>query len=81
VADPRRRRRRIVLAGEPPSPLTPPPGCPFHPRCPVARPRCAAERPPLAPVSGENSGELERAVACFYPGELPEPGKMGQDAS
>jgi oligopeptide/dipeptide ABC transporter ATP-binding protein len=69
VADPRRRRRRLVLAGEPPSPLDPPPGCPFHPRCPSARPRCAAERPPLAPVAAA-AGEWERAVACFYPGEL-----------
>ena len=80
VADPRRRRRRIVLAGEPPSPLAPPSGCPFHPRCPIARPRCAAERPPLAPAPGAD-GEWERAVACFYPGELAAPGKMRQEAS
>jgi oligopeptide/dipeptide ABC transporter ATP-binding protein len=81
VADPRRRRRRIVLAGEPPSPVAPPPGCPFHPRCPVARPRCAAERPPLAPAPGEAAGEWERAVACFYPGELAAAGKIGREAS
>jgi peptide/nickel transport system ATP-binding protein len=78
VADPGRRRSRIVLPGEPPSPLAPPPGCPFHPRCPSARPRCAAERPPLAPALGEE----DRAVACFYPGELPGPaGKGGPAAS
>jgi oligopeptide transport system ATP-binding protein len=81
VADPRRRRRRIVLAGEPPSPLAPPSGCPFHPRCPIARPRCAAERPPLAPAPGASNGEWERAVACFYPGELAAAGKMGREAS
>jgi oligopeptide/dipeptide ABC transporter ATP-binding protein len=94
VADPRRRRRRIVLAGEPPSPVAPPPGCPFHPRCPVARPRCAAERPPLEPASAGSTadttagagtsagtGEWERAVACFYPGELKIAGKMSQEAS
>ena len=69
VPDPGRRRSRIVLQGEPPSPLAPPPGCPFHPRCPSARPRCAAELPPLAPVAGEGR-EWERKVACFYPGEL-----------
>jgi peptide/nickel transport system ATP-binding protein len=70
VPDPGRRRDRIVLAGEPPSPLAPPPGCPFHPRCPSARPRCAAERPPLA--AAEDEGKVEergRMVACFYPGE------------
>ncbi|HKI01765.1 MAG TPA: oligopeptide/dipeptide ABC transporter ATP-binding protein [Thermoanaerobaculia bacterium] len=68
VADPGRRRSRIVLPGEPPSPLAPPSGCPFHPRCPSARPRCAAERPPLAGVAGTE--EWERLAACFYPGEI-----------
>ncbi len=73
VVDPGRRRRRIVLPGEPPSPLTPPAGCPFHPRCPCARPRCASERPELAgsaSPAGDLAGEWGRAVACFYPGEL-----------
>jgi peptide/nickel transport system ATP-binding protein len=68
--DPHRRRRRIVLDGEPPSPLAPPPGCPFHPRCPIARPRCAAETPPLAEVA---QGHL---AACFYPGELAAEGNI-----
>ena len=78
VADPGRRRNRIVLPGEPPSPLGPPPGCPFHPRCPIARPRCAAETPALAPpgsagilsAAADGSGEWERLAACFYPGEM-----------
>ena len=61
---PARRRERIVLPGEPPSPIDPPPGCPFHPRCPIARPRCADETPPLAEVA---PGQL---AACFYPFEL-----------
>ncbi|HEV7503360.1 MAG TPA: oligopeptide/dipeptide ABC transporter ATP-binding protein [Thermoanaerobaculia bacterium] len=70
VPDPGRRRDRIVLAGEPPSPLAPPPGCPFHPRCPSARPRCAVERPPLATTEDEEEVvEWGRMVACFYPGE------------
>ncbi len=62
--EPTATRRRIVLAGEMPSPADPPPGCPFHPRCPIARPRCSTEVPPLREVS---TGHL---AACHYPGEL-----------
>lgn len=62
-----RRTDRIVLPGSPPSPLARPSGCAFHPRCPIARPRCAVESPPLAPIA---SG---RSVACFFPGELAGP--------
>jgi dipeptide transport system ATP-binding protein len=52
------RRQRTVLQGELPSPLSPPTGCAFHTRCPLAEPRCAAAAPPLAPVAG-------RDVACW----------------
>jgi peptide/nickel transport system ATP-binding protein len=38
-------RQRIPVGGEVPSPITPPSGCAFHPRCPIAMPRCRAERP------------------------------------
>jgi oligopeptide/dipeptide ABC transporter ATP-binding protein len=66
-----RRRERIVLAGEPPSPAAPPPGCAFHTRCPIARQRCAVEAPPLADQGG---GHL---AACFFAGELAGPRRAG----
>jgi peptide/nickel transport system ATP-binding protein len=69
--DPDRRRARIVLAGDPPSAAAPPPGCPFHPRCPIARPRCATEAPRL-----EERPEGRR-VACHFPGELGPEGPIG----
>jgi len=59
-----RRKDRVLLPGELPSPVEPPGGCPFHPRCPIARPRCAREVPELEPVG---DGAL---AACFYPGEM-----------
>jgi oligopeptide transport system ATP-binding protein len=56
--DPHSQRRRIVLAGDPPSPVHPPPGCPFHPRCPVAEPRCRVESPFLREIVSQHQ------VAC-----------------
>jgi peptide/nickel transport system ATP-binding protein len=38
-------RARTAVGGELPSPIAPPPGCPFHPRCPLANDRCRAEKP------------------------------------
>jgi peptide/nickel transport system ATP-binding protein len=49
--DPRRRRTSLP-AGEVPSPFSPPPGCPFHPRCPRATAICRAEMPAVRPLSG-----------------------------
>ncbi len=64
-------RRRIVLSGDAPSPITPPTGCAFHPRCPKARlvsgdlqrvpERCRTERPPLAAAPDG------RQMACWFP--------------
>jgi dipeptide transport system ATP-binding protein len=57
--DPAKKRRRIVLKGELPSPLDPPKGCAFATRCPYVTDRCRIERPPLRPLGG-------RLVACHY---------------
>jgi len=49
--DPESKRRRIILPGDVPSPIHPPPGCPFHPRCPVSEARCKTDVPPLREIS------------------------------
>ena len=49
--DPDSKRQRIILPGDVPSPIHPPAGCPFHPRCPVAVERCRGEIPPLREIS------------------------------
>jgi oligopeptide/dipeptide ABC transporter ATP-binding protein len=53
IADPfvEETRERIVLEGEVPSPLNPPPGCAFHPRCSIATPECREAIPPLREIS------------------------------
>jgi oligopeptide transport system ATP-binding protein len=51
VVDPDQKRARLILPGDLPSPIHPPPGCPFHPRCPVAEARCRTEPPLLREVA------------------------------
>jgi len=58
VADPDARKPRAPVIGEPPSPIDPPAGCAFHPRCPQAMDICRRERPALAHKQG-------REVACW----------------
>jgi len=62
--DGERARKRIVLPGDPPSPIEPPRGCAFHPRCPSARERCKAAVPPLEKI------EPSREVACIRAEEI-----------
>jgi ABC-type dipeptide/oligopeptide/nickel transport system ATPase component len=52
-----------LAAGEPPSPLNPPSGCPFHTRCFNVQPACSAQRPPLEEIAAGHR------LACFYPVE------------
>jgi peptide/nickel transport system ATP-binding protein len=60
IADPTLKRKRTILKGDVPSPLNPPSGCRFHPRCPVAQPRCSLEEPPLRQIRPGHQ------VACHY---------------
>jgi oligopeptide/dipeptide ABC transporter ATP-binding protein len=63
--DPRRAQRdRTVLAGDIPSPIHPPPGCPFHPRCPHATDRCRQQAPALRNIAA--SGQVGHTVSCHY---------------
>jgi oligopeptide/dipeptide ABC transporter ATP-binding protein len=74
VPDPKRERlrTRIVLQGDVPSPAHPPSGCPFHPRCPYAFSRCAAEKPPL------QSYAPARLAACHL---MEEPARQPRPAA
>ena len=61
VPDPTARRLKVVIKGEVPSPISPPPGCRFHPRCPYAKDICKSEKPRLIEV------EKGHFVACHFP--------------
>ena len=58
---PEEKKERQVLGGEPPSPINPPPGCPFAPRCPLAKPECSQQLPELEPM-----GAPGHWVRCPY---------------
>ncbi|MFO1162049.1 MAG: ABC transporter ATP-binding protein [Reyranellaceae bacterium] len=65
VPDPARRAARQVIEGDVPSPIAPPPGCHFHPRCPFATERCTLEAPRLEQVAPDH------AVACHRWQDIP----------
>ncbi|MBC8011990.1 MAG: ATP-binding cassette domain-containing protein [Burkholderiales bacterium] len=64
VPEPRRKSTRIVLSGDVPSPIHPPSGCPFHPRCPHAQDRCRIEKPVLRTPDPVN--RPDHVVACHF---------------
>jgi len=60
IADPTLKRQRTILKGDVPSPLHPPSGCRFHPRCPVAKDNCSVDEPALREIRPGHQ------VACHY---------------
>jgi len=64
IPEPKFSGRAQILAGEVPSPIDPPPGCRFYPRCIFAQEICSVEDPPLRDVGGNHQ------VACHFAGEL-----------
>lgn len=65
LPDPRRKKEKIILSGDVPSPINPPPGCAFHTRCPYAQKRCQQEIPNLTVLQEEHH------VACHLTQEVP----------
>lgn len=61
IPDPRHHVQRQVLTGDVPSPIDPPDGCSFHPRCPKAMPECKAKVPQLTPLHDRKN----QKVSCF----------------
>ncbi len=77
IPDPELRRRRVILAGDVPSPVNPPHGCHFHPRCQLRAELggpgvCAAQEPALLQIDGS-----DHAVACHFRGTGIEASKAG----
>jgi oligopeptide/dipeptide ABC transporter ATP-binding protein len=60
IPDPKRKMNIILLPGEVPSPINPPSGCRFHPRCQYATSKCTEEKPVLTQI------DVDHYVSCHY---------------
>jgi oligopeptide/dipeptide ABC transporter ATP-binding protein len=68
--DPAKRKNRTKLTGEIPSPINPPRGCPFHPRCPVAIAKCSETRPPLIDIGDGHQAACHVVSERFAQGAI-----------
>jgi peptide/nickel transport system ATP-binding protein len=64
MPDPELKRKRILLKGDVPSPINPPPGCRFHTRCPYVQDICSKTEPPLKAIRPGHE------AACHFAGEV-----------
>ena len=64
IPDPRRKKKRVILSGDVPSPIAPPPGCRFHTRCLYAKEVCREQEPPLREV------KKNHFAACLFAEEI-----------
>jgi oligopeptide/dipeptide ABC transporter ATP-binding protein len=74
LPEPGLQRERVLLAGDVPSPLNPPPGCHFHTRCQHAQPLCRQQAPALEVIGSQ-------VVACHFWSELPAPAVLPEAAA
>lgn len=71
IPDPQQQRQRLPLPGDVPSPMAPPAGCVFHPRCRHALEQCRLEVPQLMPVNGDRvTDDSTHLVACWRANEI-----------
>lgn len=81
IPDPTLRRQRVILEGEIPSPLNPPPGCRFHTRCPLAFDKCSKEDPPFKDYGNQHYAACwmletgEKGASKLTPDKLTKSGK------
>lgn len=78
ISDPAKRKKRVPLEGDVPSPINPPSGCAFHPRCPYAKDICKSDIPSLKSVS---SKDQKHQVACHFSEKFAQEAQNAQSES